>query len=99
MTALAEIIRYCFKYDSKKGVRWSFVPFALSFFAYTLHWWTDTEGSLAAAVEEMRPGYDELMKPVIDNIPMLIVAIVLTIPVAILAMRLAERALKNQTKK
>ena len=61
------------------------------------NWWTDTEGSLAAAVEEMRPGYDELMKPVIDNIPMLIVAILLTIPVAILAMRFAERALKNQT--
>ena len=91
LTALAEIIRYCCKYDTLKGIRWSFVPFALSFFAYTLHWWTDTEGSLAAAVEEMRPGYDELMKPVIDNIPMLIVAIVLTIPVAIFAMRLAER--------
>ena len=37
------------------------------------------------------------MKPVIDNIPMLVVAIVLTIPVAILAMRLAEKALKKQT--
>ena len=55
------------------------------------------QSSLAAAVEEMRPGYDELMKPVIDNIPLLIVAILLTIPVAILAMRLAERALKKQT--
>ena len=97
LTALAELIRYFCKYDTLKGIRWSFVPFALSFFAYTLHWWTDTEGSLAAAVEEMRPGYDELMKPVIDNIPMLIVAILLTIPVAILAMRLAERALKKQT--
>ena len=78
-------------------IRWSFVPFALSFFPYTLHWWTNTAGSLAAAVEEMRPGYNELMKPVIDNIPMLVVAIVLTIPVAILAMRLAERVLKKQT--
>ena len=35
------------------------------------------------------------MLPVIDNIPMLIVVLVLTIPVAILAMRLAERALKK----
>jgi MFS family permease len=96
LTALAELIRYFCKYDTLKGIHWSFVPFALSFFAYTLHWWTDTEGSLAAAVEEMRPGYDELMKPVINNIPMLIVAILLTIPVAILAMRLAERALKNR---
>jgi len=95
LTALAEIIRYYCKYDSIKGVRWSFVPFAFSFFAYTIHWWTDTEGSLAAAVEEMPAGYDQLMMPVIDNIPMLIVALVLTIPISILAMRLAERALKK----
>ena len=47
----------------------------------------------------MPAGYDELMKPVIDNIPVLIVALVLTIPVAILAMRLAERAMKKQTAK
>lgn len=95
LTALAEIIRYFCKYDTLKGVRWSFIPFAFSFFAYTAHWWFDTEGSLAAAVEEMRPGYDQLMKPVIDNVPVLIVVLVLTIPVAILAMRLAERVLKK----
>ena len=35
--------------------------------------------------------YDQLMIPVIDNIPMLIVVLLLTIPVAILAMRLAEK--------
>ena len=93
LTALAEIIRYLCKYNTRKGVRWSFVPFAFSFFCYTLHWWTDTEGSLAAAVEEMRPGYDQMMKPVIDNVPMLIVVMALTIPVAILAMRLAENIL------
>ena len=97
LTALAEIIRYFCKYDTLKGVRWSFIPFAFSFFAYTTHWWTDTEGSLAAAVEEMRAGYDQLMIPVINNIPVLIVVLVLTIPVAILAMRLAERSLKKQT--
>lgn len=96
LTALAEVVRYFCKYDTLKGVRWSFIPFALSFFVYTAHWWTDTEGSLAAAVEEMRPGYDDLMKPVIDNIPMLITVIVLAVPVAILAMRLAERTLKKQ---
>lgn len=61
-----------------------------------LHWWTDTEGSLAAAVEEMPAGYDELMKPVIDNVAMLVVVIVLAVPVSILAMRLAEKALKKQ---
>ena len=96
LTALAEVLRKTNGYDTLKGVRWSFVPFAFSFFAYTIHWWTDTEGSLAAAVEEMPAGYDALMKPVIDNIPMLIVALVLTIPVAILGMRLAERILKNR---
>ena len=95
LTALAELIRYLCGYDTLKGVRWSFVPFAFSFFAYTSHWWFDTEGSLAAAVEEMPAGYDQLMIPVISNIPALIVALVLTIPVAILAMRLAERALKK----
>lgn len=58
-------------------------------------WRTDTEGSLAAAVEEMTAGYDQLMLPVIENIPMLIVVLLLTIPVAILAMRLAERVMKK----
>jgi hypothetical protein len=96
LTALAEILRKVFGYDTKKGVRWSFIPFAFSFFAYTSHWWFDTEGSLAAAVEEMRAGYDQLMIPVIDNIPVLIVVLVLTIPMAILAMRLAEKTLKKQ---
>ena len=96
LTALAELIRYFCGYDTKKGVRWSFIPFALSFFAYTAHWWTDTEGSLAAAVAEMRPGYDQLMIPVINNVPVLIVVIVLAIPVSILVMRWAEKVLKIQ---
>lgn len=94
LAALAELTRCWYKNDAQKGIRWSFVPFALSFFAYTSHWWFDTEGSLAAAVEEMRPGYDQLMIPVIKNVPMLIVAIVLAIPVAILSMRLAESILR-----
>ena len=97
LTALTEIIRKIKGYETLKGIRWSFVPFAFSFFAYTLHWWTDTEGSLAAAIEEMPTGYDELMKPVIENIPVLIVVLVLTIPIAILSMRLAERAMNKQT--
>ena len=97
ITAISEIIRLCLKYNTLKGVRWSFVPFAFSFFAYTIHWWTDTDGSLAAAVEEMPAGYDELMKPVIDNIPALIIVLVLTIPISIIAMRIAEHAMKKQT--
>ena len=96
LTALAEILRKIKGYDTSKGVRWSFVPFAFSFFAYTLHWWTDTEGSLAAAVEDMPAGYDGLMRPVIDNIPMLIVVLLLTLPIALWGMRLATRAMKKQ---
>ena len=97
LAALAEIIRYLCKYDTLKGVRLSFIPFAFSFFAYTAHWWFDTEGSLSAAVEEMPAGYDQLMIPVINNIPALIVVLVVTIPVSMLAMRLAERILNKQT--
>ena len=82
--------------EPRKAIRWSFVPFAFTFFTYTGHWWTDTEGSLAAAVEEMPAGYDQLMKPVIDNVPMLIVVLVLTVPIAILAMRLAEKVLRKR---
>ena len=44
----------------------------------------------------MRPGYDALMRPVIDNTPMLVFVLLLTIPVAILAMRLAEKLEKKQ---
>ena len=95
LTVLAEIIRYVCKYDTLKGVRWSFVPFAFSFFAYTSHWWFDTEAALAAAVAEMPAGYDQQMIPVINNIPVLIAVLVLTIPVAILAMHLAEFTLKT----
>lgn len=35
------------------------------------------------------------MLPVINNIPVLIVVLILTIPVAILAMHLAEKTLKK----
>lgn len=80
-------------------MRLSYIPLAFSFYAYTAHWWTDTEGSLQAAVEEMRPGYDELMKPVIANIPALIIALMLVIPLAILGMRAAEKIMKKQAEK
>ncbi len=96
LTALAEFIRWRCGYGTPKGFRWSFLPFAYSFFAYTAHWWTDTEDSLEAAREEMPAGYDLLMQPVIDNIPMLVIVLVITFPVAILAMRLAERLLKKK---
>ena len=96
LALLAELIRYLLGYETRKGVRWSFLPLAFSFYAYSAHWWTDTAGSLAAAVEEMPAGYADAMKPVIDNIPMLIVMLLLTIPVAILGMRLAEKVMKKK---
>ena len=43
----------------------------------------------------MPAGYDQQMIPVINNIPVLIAVLVLTIPVSILAMRLAERDHRN----
>lgn len=96
LTALAEVIRYFCGYDTLKGVRLSFLPFAFSYFTYVAHWWTDTEGTLAAAVEEMPAGYDELIKPVVDNIPMLVVVLLLTLPVAYLAIRLAIQTMKKR---
>lgn len=43
----------------------------------------------------MPEGYDQLMIPVIENIPVMIAVLVLTVPVAMLSMRLAERSLKK----
>lgn len=57
----------------RKGYDGVSSPLPCLFFAYTSHWWTDTEGSLAAAVEEMPAGYDQLMVPVIDNIPVMLI--------------------------
>ena len=85
-TTLAEIIRKLTDYDK----------LAYSFYAFTAHWWTDTEGALQAAMEEMRPGHDDLMKPVIANIPGLVIALILIIPVAALGMKLAEKVMKKQ---
>ncbi len=96
LALLAELVRGLNGYGTRKGVRRSFVPLAFSFYAYSAHWWTDTEGSLAAAAEEMPAGYAGKMETVIGNVPLLIVMLVLTVPVAILAMRLAEKALKKQ---
>ena len=81
---------------SLKGVRRSFIPLAYSFYAFTAHWWTDTQGSLEAAVEEMPAGYADKMLPVINNTPGLIIALILVIPVAVIGMRLAEKVLKKQ---
>lgn len=99
LTMLAELIRSKCGYDTIKGVRLSFIPFAYSFYTYSGHWWSDTEGSLAAAVEEMPVGYAAMMEPVIANTPMLIIMLILTVPVAVIAMRIAEKVLKKEAAK
>jgi len=83
-------------YDTLKGVRRSFIPFAFSFYAYEAHWWTNTAETLEEAVEEMPAGYADKMEPVINNIPVLIVMLILTILVAVIGMRSAEIVLKKQ---
>lgn len=50
---------------------------------------------LEAAVAEMPAGYDQLMIPVINNVHLLCLVMILTIPIAMFAMRMAERALKK----
>ena len=97
--AIAEIIRMRSGYDTRKGVRRSFIPFAFSFYAYSAHWWTDPEGTLTAAVEEMSAGYADKVRPIIENIPVRILMLALTVPVAVLAIRLAEKARKKQAAK
>ncbi len=96
LALIAELIRKRNGYDTLKGVLLSFIPLAFSFYAYSAHWWTDTEGSLAAALEEMPAGYADKMLPVINNFTMLILMLVLTVPVAILGMRLAVGVMKKQ---
>ena len=96
LTAFAEILRKSIGYDSLKGVELSFIPFAFSFYAYSAHWWTNTGESLAEAVEEMRPGYADTMQSVIANTSVLVIMLILTVPVAILGMKLAEKTMKKQ---
>lgn len=97
LAVATEVVRRLVGYDTLKGVELSFVPFAYGFYPYAAHWWTDPAGSLAAAVEEMPAGYADAMVPVIENVPMLVVMLVLVIPVAILGMKLAEKAMKKET--
>lgn len=96
LTAFAEIIRKSIGYDSLKGVELSFIPVAFSFYAYAAHWWTNTEESLAEAVEEMRSGYADMMQSVIGNTTVLIIMLILTVPVAVVSMKLAEKVMKKQ---
>lgn len=98
-TALAETVRGICGHDTLKGVRLSFIPFAFSYYAYTGHWWTDSAATLQAAVEEMSPQYAEMAAPIIENIPLLVVMLILVVPVAILGMKLAEKVLKDQASK
>lgn len=95
LTIAAEVLRAIFKYDTLKGVIWSFIPFAFSFYSYTIHWWTDSADSLAEAVEIMPEGYAEKMETVINNTPGLVIALILVIPVAFGGMKLAQKVMKR----
>lgn len=99
LTVLSEVLRGIFKYDTLKGVRWGFIPFAFSFYTYTFHWWTNTEYSLSEALEEMPEGYAAKMEAVINNTPGIVIALILVIPVAIIAIRLAQRLMPKSRAK
>ena len=45
--------------------------------------------------KEMPEGYAAKMEPVIENVPVYMLMIVMVVPMAILAMRLAEKVLKK----
>ena len=96
-TVLAEVIRMIIGCESLKGVRFSFIPFAFSFYAYSGHWWTDKQGTYEAAVEEMSTEYAEKIMEVVNNIPLLIVMLILVIPVSFLGILLAEKVMKKET--
>ncbi len=96
LALLAELIRGMNGYETLKGVRRSFLPLSFSFYAYAAHWWTDTEGALAAAAEEMPAGYADKMETVIRNVPVLALMLVLAVPAAVIGMRAAEKVLKRQ---
>lgn len=95
LTASAEILRKAKGHETLKGLRRSLVPLAIPLLTHTSHWRTDTEGPPAAAVREMPAGHGQPMPPVIDNIPVPILVLLLTLPASILAMRLAERVMKK----
>lgn len=96
LAVIAELVRKKNGYDTIKGVRRSFLPFAFSFYAYSAHWWTDTAEALREAAEEMPAGYAEKMGPVISNIPVLVLMLALTVPMALLGIRIAGKVLKKQ---
>ncbi len=98
LTVIAEVVRKMIGYDTLKGVRYSFIPFAYSFYAYAAHWWTNTSESLEEAVEEMPAGYAEKMEAVIRNVPGLVIALILVIPVAIFGIWIAEKMMKKLTR-
>ena len=74
------------------------VIMTFSSFGYYGQIWFNRNYTYECAVEEMPAGYADKMAKVIDNIPVLIIMLILVIPVAILAMRLAEKVMKKSLK-
>lgn len=94
-TTAAEIIRKIIGYEKLSGVKWSFVPLAYTFYAFSSHWWLDTKGTLEEARESMREGYADRIAQVVSNIPALVIALILVIPIAILGIFLATKIMKK----
>ncbi len=99
LALISEVIRFLVGYTSMKGITFSFIPLAYSFYAYSIHWWTDTAESLEEAVEEMRAGYDAQMVQVIQNYPLLFIMLILVIPVAVLSIIMVRKIMKKSAEK
>ena len=99
LALISEVVRFLLGYTNKKGIIFSFIPLAYSFYAYSIHWWTNTAESLEEAVEEMRAGYDVQMAQVIQNYPLLFVMLILVIPVAVLSIILVQKIMKKTAEK
>lgn len=95
LTILSEVIRGVMGYEKINSIKWSFIPFAYSYYTYTMHWWTDTQGSLNNALEEMPEGYAAKMEAVINAKGALVLALILVIPVAYLGINLALKVMKK----
>lgn len=98
LAAFSELLRHFYGYDTDKGIRTSFLPMGFTFYAYSSHWWTNTPGSLLAALEKMPQGYAAEMEKIIENVPMLLVMLTLTVPITIIAITYALKLMPTGAK-
>lgn len=99
VTVLSELIRFLLKYDTIRGTVWSYIPMGLSFFGYVAHWWTETEGSLEEALEEMPEGYALKMENVINSNIGIVMAVIIALILGYVGITLAQKLMKKQAVK